>query len=262
MARPRVLRLTTPPMTGEDVKRAQNILLSIAPGTKYGNYKPGPANGIYGERTAAATKRAKYWLGYAKPDDRCGPMLLRYLTGKTPLTAEMQKRRKARLDAYARPLREKAFNTATSQLGTKEDPPGSNRVKYSAWYGLVGPWCAMFVTWCYDNHGSKAFQRGSRFAYTPYMVIDAREGKNGLVILEPNEVKRGDIVMFDWEARGRRANPYNTDHVGLFDEWITVGKTFKTIEGNTAIGNDSNGGQVLRRDRRIENVSAFIRAEV
>ncbi len=36
------------------------------------------------------------------------------------------------------------------QIGTKEDPMGSNRTKYGAWYGMDGqPWCAMFVSYCF-----------------------------------------------------------------------------------------------------------------
>lgn len=33
------------------------------------------------------------------------------------------------------------LHKAQSQIGIKESPAGSNRVKYSRWYGLIGPWC-------------------------------------------------------------------------------------------------------------------------
>ena len=42
---------------------------------------------------------------------------------------------------------------ARRQLGVKEDPPGSNKVKYNAWYygrevsGAAYPWCMVFVQW-------------------------------------------------------------------------------------------------------------------
>ena len=35
---------------------------------------------------------------------------------------------------------------ARAELGQTEQPAGSNRTKYGAWFGLDGyPWCMMFV---------------------------------------------------------------------------------------------------------------------
>ena len=45
------------------------------------------------------------------------------------------------------------LDIARAELGTKESPAGSNKVKYSAWYGLTGPWCVMFVMWCCNQAG-------------------------------------------------------------------------------------------------------------
>jgi hypothetical protein len=63
----------------------------------------------------------------------------------------------------------------------------------------------------------------------------------------------GDLVCYDWEGNGV------ADHVGLFEAWTdkSAGK-FTAIEGNTAVGNDSNGGKVMRRDRTRSNVQAFV----
>ena len=59
------------------------------------------------------------------------------------------------------------------------------------------------------------------------------------------------------------AQLYASDHVGLFDHWVNKSAgTFATIEGNTAVGNDSNGGEVMRRERSMSQVSCFMRAEV
>jgi hypothetical protein len=114
------------------------------------------------------------------------------------------------------PLREKALKTAISQLGISESPMGSNRCKFSAWYGFVGPWCAMFVTFCYDTNGSKAFVRGSRFAYVGYITAAARAGGRGLAIVR--DPKPGDLVCF------------GDYHVGIFEGWTTNG--YRSIEGN------------------------------
>ncbi len=38
---------------------------------------------------------------------------------------------------------------AKGEIGTTEQPIGSNQTKYGAWFGADGsPWCAIFVSWC------------------------------------------------------------------------------------------------------------------
>src|SRR6266516_2610541 len=65
-------------------------------------------------------------------------------------------------------LRDRVLSRARSQLGIHEDPFGSNRTPYSEWYGLIGPWCAMFVSWCFFNEGLPLPASTSKgFAYTP-----------------------------------------------------------------------------------------------
>jgi hypothetical protein len=262
----RTLHVTSPPMQGEDVKHAQRMLTSSAPNTPFGNFRPGEVDGVFGTSSGTASERAKYWLGYAQKDitPSYGQTLENYLNGTKPLPAANKTRRAARLKAsQAKPLRAKAFTVAKAQLGIKESPPGTNRVKFTRWYGLTGPWCAMFVSYCYVTAGSKlAFVKGKRFAYTPYMVQDARDRDWTLRTLSKDDVRQGDIVMFDWGGGGMGKSPYLTDHTGLFNRWTNKSKgEFTTIEGNTAIGNDSNGGEVMARNRKLSQVSAFIRAE-
>jgi hypothetical protein len=46
------------------------------------------------------------------------------------------------------------LNYAANQIGTKENPMGSNQTKYNTWYGMNNaPWCAMFVSYCFYNTG-------------------------------------------------------------------------------------------------------------
>ena len=151
-------------------------------------------------------------------------------------------------------LREKALHQAITQLGTKESPPDSNRVKYTDWYQLVGPWCAMFCTWSFETSGdSPAFVRGSRYAYVPYVVADARAGKYGLKTTD--DPIPGDLVCFDWDYNGEY------DHIGIFEMWIPQsGGNFSSIEGNTSTSNNSNGGEVMRRTRNPANQgTVFVR---
>jgi hypothetical protein len=243
------LYLTSPLMHGELVKTAQRRLKN----SKYGNFHPGVVDGVYGETSAAATRRAKWWLGFPKSkiSGSYGKPLHQYLGGDRLLPVWYQIRRVRRLKAAQPPMRVKAYRYAKSQIGVKEYPAGSNRVKFSAWYGFTGAWCAMFLTWCYVQAGSKKFLRGSRWSYTPYLQYAINHGYYGMRALTRAEVKTGDIVLYDWTRNGV------PDHVGLFEKWIDFPNTFYAIEGNTAIGNDSNGGEVMRRVRSAALVSCW-----
>lgn len=73
----------------------------------------------------------------------------------------LRTRYRSQVVGYIRP----AYNTtqtaarlvsiAKSQIGVKESPAGSNKVKYNTWYygsavsGSDYPWCCVFVEWCF-----------------------------------------------------------------------------------------------------------------
>jgi peptidoglycan hydrolase-like protein with peptidoglycan-binding domain len=249
----RTLHLTTPLMRGDDVREAQKRLRgSNAFRT---NYQPGAIDGQYGPSTARAAKRAKFWLGYpAGADGSYDDRLRSYLAGKT-LPLAYRARRAARLRAKpATPIREKALANLRKKIGTKESPAGSNRCWASLWYGLIGPWCAMSAGWSYAEAGSKTLTRATMrahgYAYVPALVADARLGRNGLAVT--HDPKPGDLATYDWNGDGV------ADHVGLFEEWLNEPDTFQAVEGNTAVGNDSNGGEVMRRQRSRSDLLVFI----
>ena len=56
---------------------------------------------------------------------------------------------------------ERVLSIARRELGTKESPANSNRVKYNAWYygrevsGSAYPWCMVFVQWVFAQAGVK-----------------------------------------------------------------------------------------------------------
>jgi hypothetical protein len=140
-------------------------------------------------------------------------------------------------------LRKQALDKAVSQIGVKESPSGSNNQKYGSWYGMNGvPWCAIFVTWCFEQCGnSPSFVKGQNYSYVPYVTSDAIYMRNGLqTTVDPIP---GDLVCYDWEADGI------FDHVGIFEAWTGGTSQFNAIEGNTSTSNNSNGGQVMRRSR-------------
>jgi len=235
-------------MHGPDVLALQHLL------EQRGYLAANLDDGEYGPVTAQAVYRAKYWLGYRSPDHSAGPMLVSYLKRERKPTLLMARRtllrRRKRKD---KPLRLKALSRLKTHIGEKEHPPGSNRMPWATgWYGLVGPWCAMAVSHAYVEAGSKAFRQGRRYAYVPYIVEDARAGRNNLALT--HLPMPGDIVCYDWDGDHR------ADHTGLFDGWIAgaEGSEFNAIEANTGVGNDSNGGEVMSRQRKISQVQAFV----
>lgn len=148
----------------------------------------------------------------------------------------------------AKTKRLRALEIAKREVGVREDPPGSNwgpRVSQyinSTGYNFPTPWCLAFVHWCYERVGVELGGRALVQAF------DNWAGQNGYLVKRPF---RGDIVCYDWD--GDRWD----DHVGIVDRvlalrWSPSGKFvgwIRTVEGNTAKGNDSNGGQVQIRYR-------------
>ncbi len=248
MARQRQLSLTSPMMHGDDVRVLQARLI------KAGFLNAAQSDGVFGEITAQAVHRAKYWLGYRVPDKVAGKYLLDLLGEVKQPTPAMKTRTRARKKAKPKiPLRAKALKNLEKHLGEKEHPFGSNRIPFaSTWYGIIGPWCAMAVTRAYVDAGSKAFRRGRRYAYVPNIVLDARAGRNTLTLTQHPEP--GDLVCFNWN------HDRDADHVGLFERWIAGGEgvEFQSVEGNTSTSNDSNGGEVMRRTRKRSQVQAFV----
>jgi hypothetical protein len=137
---------------------------------------------------------------------------------------------------------------AEKEIGQGEKPLNSNKTKYGKWFGFDGvAWCGMFVSWCYAMAGFQLPKIGFTKGFAGCQTAVAYFKKNNMITTSPIE---GDIVFFDWNKDGRY------DHTGIFVKWITD-TTFETIEGNTAIGNDSNGGQVMKRTRN-KSVAIFV----
>jgi peptidoglycan hydrolase-like protein with peptidoglycan-binding domain len=250
------LALTSPHTRGPAVKAAQKTL------KKHGYYG-GRIDGVFGPVTVSSVRRAKHYMGYAPKaiNGMYGPTLDAFLKGTKKLPKVYAARRKFRLKAKAQQAakankRKLVLAAAVAEIGTKESPAGSNRVKYTEWYNLVGAWCAIFTTWAATKHGIKSFNRlKAQYAYVPYMLNDATAGRNGLYVVA-NPLP-GDLVIFNWDKVGV------PEHVGFFEEWTDrKGGNFTSVEGNTSFGNDSNGGAVMRRDRNVSQGVTFVRYEV
>lgn len=137
------------------------------------------------------------------------------------------------------------LSIAEKEVGYKESPSGSNKTKYGKWYGLDGyAWCVMFVQWVFAQAGVSLPARTASCT-----VLRNYAKKAGQWVI--SGYQPGDIVIYDW---GSDSIP---DHCGIVQ---SVGSTtLKAIEGNTAIGNDSNGGEVMVRERKISQVMGAVR---
>jgi hypothetical protein len=258
----RVLALTSPHMTdtdgSTDIADAQHLLAH----NRFDDFAPyGDSSqaGEFGETTAGACHRAKFWLGWPAGESTgtFGRNLRDYLSGARNLPPAYKARRLMRLRRQRLAKRARIMALARAQLGIKEAPAGSNRVKFSLWYGLVGSWCAMFVTWVLAAAGGiPGPLRGARWAYVPYMENAAAEHRYGMSFVPSSAVMESDAVTYDWDHDG------TADHVGVFSHWIVPGRTFEAIEGNTSVSSDSNGGEVMRRTRELSQVRRFIRFDI
>lgn len=150
--------------------------------------------------------------------------------------------------------RQKILITAQSQVNITESPARSNMQKYGDWYGMNGvKWCAIFVSWVYDQAGCRLqveTRKGFHYCQGAYKHWKA----TGELTKIPQP---GDIVLFDWKGDG------HCDHTGIFHSWKdkSTGR-FYAFEGNTEFGNNSDGGKVMRRERSISLVKAFVSPKV
>jgi peptidoglycan hydrolase-like protein with peptidoglycan-binding domain len=246
-----LLTLTSPPMRGEQVRELQLELRH----NPYGVFEPGPIEGVYDEETAAAVRRAKYWLGYpeSRVDESTDTLLMELLADENALPRGWKVTRTKRLlRAEQTMLWDAALDIAREELGRREDPPGSKRTPYTLWYGILCPWSMIFPCFCYAQAGSRAFQPGSRYAYAPYLLDDARRGHNFLSLT--TTPLRGDLALLDLDHDGV------PDRLALFDGWGNDGKEyFDAIEGDVGYeGNLDGEGAVARTKRVVGDVHMFV----
>jgi hypothetical protein len=137
-------------------------------------------------------------------------------------------------------LLKKFISLGRDQVGTSESPPDSNQVKYSDWYGLVGPWCAMFVSWLIHQVGREDIPR---FAYTPSFAEWFRA--KGWGFIDDSKADRGDIVFFNFPDTLNRIQ-----HIGVVMD--NENGRLTVLEGNTSgttAGSQDDGGTVAIKSR-------------
>lgn len=142
------------------------------------------------------------------------------------------------------------LDIARAELGTKESPAGSNNVKYNtAYYGrevydglwdTEFPWCVVFLWWCFRQAGAaERFYGGSKTASCRQLL--SYHKRQAVTDYQP-----GDIIFYNFHGKA------TAEHVGICES--AGGSSIVTIEGNTGVGNDANGGAVMRRTRSLGQI--------
>lgn len=139
---------------------------------------------------------------------------------------------------------------ALAELGVMEAPANSNNVKYNTayygqevWDGKAGgkyPWCMVFQWWLFHQAEADGLFYGGRKTASCGTLMDYARAHGQLVT---SGYQPGDLLFLRFSAK--RTRP---EHVGLLKE-MRSGGTYITIEGNTGLDDDANGGQVQQRVR-------------
>ena len=235
----RLLSVTSPMLSGADVLAVQERLAELG-------YSPGVPDGLYGDATAAAVRMFQAEHGL----DADG------IVGPRTLAALATAKKRPRPNGNGGQVGRRALAEALRHLGKRESPSGSNRTEFGRWYGVDGvPWCNIFVSYCFKVGAEYTICKGYRgagvngkgCAYVPTTEAWLRAAGFWIGRGAPEP---GDIVIFNWDQRGV------PEHIGIVEANLGGGR-FRTVEGNTAVGNDSNGGQVMRRQRYLSQVNGF-----
>lgn len=122
-------------------------------------------------------------------------------------------------------------NMAASQIGTAEDPKGSNNIKYNTDYygrvvsGSAYPWCMAFVWWVFNQAGlSRLFYGGRKTASCTTLMNWAKS--NGYIVTSGYQA--GDVFFYDWDGAS-----YDAEHTGIYTGLKDSSGRYLVIEGNT-----------------------------
>ena len=140
------------------------------------------------------------------------------------------------------------LDIARAQIGTAESPPNSNRQKYGAAYGWNGvAWCVQFVWWCFNEAGAADLLPIKTASCATLMDRAKAVGQ-----WVTGNYRPGDVLIYNF---GTSKKPQR--HTGILES--ISGGILTAIEGNTAIGNNDNGGRVMRRNRKVSLVEGAFR---
>lgn len=138
-----------------------------------------------------------------------------------------------------KPSVKQMLEKAKQELSYKESPAGSNNTKYGKWYGLNGqPWCMMYIMWLFHEFDAMDMLPGKTASCGQFRTM-AKKAGNWRV----SDYKPGDIVIMTFSLLR------TPQHCGIVQS-VRPDGTLLVYEGNTAVNNQSNGGEVMLRSRK------------
>jgi cell wall-associated NlpC family hydrolase len=146
---------------------------------------------------------------------------------------------------------------AKAYVDAKYTEGPNNDTVFGKWYGLNHqPWCAMFVSKCFDEAGAANLVAAStKKGFAGCDAGYAWFAKNKQIV-PVGQAQAGDIVFFNFDA-----NPNDTEHVGIVVSNDGKG-TLVTYEGNTSgdtKGSQANGDGAFKKKRPYKFVMGVAR---
>lgn len=124
--------------------------------------------------------------------------------------------------------REAVIGFAHAHLGMGEHPPGSNNTVPGDWYGIDGPWCAMFQSWIfYSVLGFSPFPASTHKGFAACVAGAQWFRRQGKWASSSAHPKRGWLIFFTWPGDSIE------HHIGLV-LGASAPRDVDTIEGNTS----------------------------
>lgn len=244
--------------SGEDVSLLQERLKQL------GIAEDIQVDGDFGEKTESAVKlfQARFTDEAGDPlevDGVVGPVTWQALFGAAPPDrAELTGAQgQAPLDELAKEVLE----VASTQIGVRESPPGSNRGHEVDQYlesvseGLLGsPWCVAFIYWCFKQAAHKLGRANPMVKTASVWTHWEKAGLiDGNIVIRPDEAQQDPSLLkpgmiFHIDTGGRKG------HAGLIVN--VVGDKIVTIEGNTNDNGSREGiGVFIRSTRKIRQIN-------
>lgn len=151
-------------------------------------------------------------------------------------------------------LSEKTLEIAISQIGVEEEPKGSNSgPQVNQYLKSVGlspgfAWCMAFIYWCV-NEACKQLEIQNPLVKTAGVLYQLRHTTCRIIPGKSFQaVKPGDIFIMEFKN--------GLGHAGIVEK-IEKGIVY-TVDGNTNDEGGREGYEVVRRERSITSIKAFI----
>jgi hypothetical protein len=244
-----------PPFPGRTIKagsRDSASVLAVQRRLNAAGCGPVVEDGIFGAETLDAVE-----LFQARSVDRFGvPLKVDGEVGPMTWGALFGGRTVPIVSRAPTPLLREALKSAAAEIGTMEEPPGSNRgPKIDQYLAAVGlnaatgshPWCAAFVYWCFQEAAASLAEPNPVVRTAGVLDHWNRAGEQGIRRIlggeageEPALVHPGTIFIITTGS--------GNGHTGLVER--VEGIRLTTIEGNTNDTGSREGVGVFRRKAR------------